>query len=283
MAVLAENRYGKSRVRLVKVTRQDGVHTVREWSVDLRIQGDYESCFRSGDNRDILPTDTMKNTVYALARTSAATGLEEFGTELVRHFMSNYPQAEAVEAGVEEKVWEHLLVDETGHPTAFQQQSSERSTAMVSETRDAHIKVESGIRSLVILKTANSAFTGYLKDGLTTLRESEDRLLGTDLSARWAYNSADVDFAAARQQVRQALLSCFAEHHSLSVQHTLFAMAEAVLHAVNNVDEITLTMPNKHCLLVDLGPFGLSNPNEIFVPTDEPHGYIEARVTREPR
>ncbi len=280
MAVLAENRYGKSRVRLVKVTRDRAVHTVREWSVNLLIQGDYESCFRSGDNSGVLPTDTMKNTVYSCARESFSTCIEDFARELVAHFLTNYAQAQAVTIEIKEKLWEHLKTDGHPHPTSFQQRSSELQTTSITATRGGELSVTSGLSGLVILKTAGSAFEGYIKDRLTTLRESSDRLFGTDVSATWTYATGDLPFEPLRAQVRDALLAAFSRHQSLSVQHTLFAMAESALAKVSSLAGITLTMPNKHCLLVDLTPFHQDNPSEIFVPIDEPHGYIEATVTR---
>lgn len=283
MASLAGNRYGKSRVRVVKVTRDAGVHTVREWSVNALIEGDYESCFRSGDNSDVLPTDTMKNTVYSIARGSSASMIEDFAKELVAHFLTNYAQSTAVDVEIKEKLWTRLEVNGHGHPTAFQQQSFELQTTSVHGARGAAVSVSSGLSGLVILKTTDSAFEGYIKDRLTTLRETSDRLFGTDVTASWLYASDNLDFAAARGAIRAALLKAFAEHKSLSVQHTLFAMAEAALAEVSAISEITLTMPNKHCLLIDLTPFGQDNPNEIFVPTEEPHGYIEAKVVRDSR
>jgi urate oxidase len=283
MASLAENRYGKSRVRLVKVTRNEGVHTVREWSVNILIQGDYESCFRSGDNSTVLATDTMKNTVYSLARDSSATCIEGFATELIAHFLSSYGQAEAVSVDINEKLWNRVEVNGHGHLTTFQQQSRELQTTSATGARGTTVLVASGLSGLVILKTAGSAFEGYIKDRLTTLRETADRLFGTDVTASWLYDADAVDFEQSRVAIRNALLAAFAGHQSLSVQHTLFAMAEATLEKVRSISEITLTMPNKHCLLIDLAPFGQDNPNEIFVPTEEPHGYIEAKVTRDSR
>src|SRR5262249_50499365 len=167
------------------------------------------------------------------------------------------------------------------HPTTFVQSRRELRTATITEKRDCKIDVVSGLDNLVIMKTANSAFAGYIKDSLTTLPETRDRLLGTAVSANWTYTSANVSFSALRTVVRSLLLATFAGHHSESVQHTLYAMAQSVLDKVPEVRDIQLTMPNKHCLLVDLSRFGQDNPNEIFVPTDEPHGYIEARVSRE--
>jgi urate oxidase len=280
MAPLADNRYGKHRVRVVKVTRQDGMHTVREWSVDILIEGDYDDAFRTGSNVDILPTDTMKNTVYSTARRSSASCIEEFAKDLIAHFLTTYGHADSVSVEIKEKAWTHLEIGGRPHPTSFQQSSGERQTTSVTGSRSSGLNVTSGLSDLVILKTADSAFAGYIKDPLTTLRETTDRLFGTDVTASWTYNSSDLPFAKLRAEIRASLLSAFADHKSLSVQHTLFAMAEAVLAQVSAVSDIKLTMPNKHCLLVDLSPFGQDNPNEIFVPTEEPHGYIEARVTR---
>jgi urate oxidase len=279
MALLADNRYGKHRVRVVKVTRQDGMHTVREWSVNVLVEGDYDDAFRTGSNVDILPTDTMKNTVYSIARRSRATCIEDFAKELIAHFLTTYSHADSVSIEIKEKAWTHLEIGGKPHPTSFQQSSAELQTTSVTGSRSG-LNIASGLSNLVILKTADSAFAGYIRDPLTTLRETTDRLFGTDVTASWTYNSSDLPFAEMRAKIRASLLATFADHKSLSVQHTLFAMAEAVLAQVPSVSDIKLTMPNKHCLLIDLSPFGQDNPNEIFVPTEEPHGYIEARVTR---
>ena len=143
------------------------------------------------------------------------------------------------------------------------------------------VEIHSGIENLIVLKTTGSAFEGYKKDRYTTLKETSDRILATALTARWTYRSADVAFGPCWQQAREAILNTFVERESPSVQHTAYAMGEAVLQAVPDITEIRLTLPNKHCLLVDLAPFGLDNPNEIFMPTDEPHGLIEVHLARQ--
>jgi urate oxidase len=249
--------------------------------VNVLIQGDYDDCFRTGSNSDILPTDTMKNTVYSLARDSGATCIEDFAKETIAHFLSSYKQAQSVAVDIKEKQWKHLVFGGQAHPTSFQQESGELQATSVAGSRDAAPAVTSGLSGLVILKTADSAFEGYIKDRLTTLRETNDRLFGTDVTASWTYDGDVLPFEQLRAEVRAALLHAFANHKSLSVQHTLFAMAEAALAEVASITDITLTMPNKHCLLIDLSPFGQENANELFVPTEEPHGYIEATVRRE--
>jgi len=281
MVKLAENRYGKSRVRLVSVKRHSDRHELRDWTVEVLLHGDYESCFTQGDNSKILPTDTMKNTVYSLARSSAASCIEEFAKELITFLLPQNPQVSQVEVTISESAWDHATAVGRHHPTTFVQASRESQTTKVAQERGRPFSVDSGLDNLVILKTAGSAFAGYIKDPLTTLQETRDRLFGTAVRANWVYTSANLPFAALRARIRELLIAAFAEHPSESVQHTLFAMAKNVLEHLPEIKDIRLTMPNKHYLLVDLSRFGQDNPNEIFVPTDEPHGYIEARVSRE--
>jgi len=281
MIALAENKYGKSRVRLVRVQRQPGRHDFREWTVEILLQGDFESCFVDGDNSKILPTDTMKNTVYSLARTSEADCMEEFGNELISFLLDRNPQVAAAEVKLAEKAWEHLTTGGKPHPTTFIQSSAELQTAEVSRTRAVGAAVWAGLENLVIMKTAGSEFAGFIEDSLTTLPEATDRLFGTAASARWKYLPSAKSFPALRTKIREILLAVFAGHTSKSVQHTLYAMGQAALEQVPEIDEIHLSMPNKHCLLFDLSRFGQDNPNEIFVPIDEPHGSIEARLRRQ--
>jgi urate oxidase len=280
MITLAENRYGKSRVRVVKVKRHPGRHELRDWTVEILLEGDFESCFTAGDNSKILPTDTMKNTVYSLARSSKAECMEEFGKELIVFLLERNPQVMVARANISEKAWEHLSTHGSPHPTTFLQSSGECQTAEIIANRSDPPTVRSGFDNLVILKTAGSEFVRFIKDSLTTLPESTDRLFGTAVKARWNYLSSTASFSALRSKIRETLLDVFAAHKSKSVQHTLYAMGERVLADVREIADIELTMPNKHCLLLDLSLFGQDNPNEIFVPIDEPHGYIEAHIRR---
>jgi urate oxidase len=280
MIALGENRYGKSRVRLVRVKRGKDQHDFREWTLEIMLEGDFESCFTEGDNSKILPTDTMKNTVYSLARKSAAGSMEEFAKEMIDFLLGRNPRVSRAEISVAEKLWERAVTLGKPHPTTFVQSSGERQTTKVTRAQKGKFAIVSGLENLVIMKTAGSGFEGYIQDSLTTLPPTSDRLLGTALRANWNYAPTDADFNKLRAKIREILLAVFAEHDSKSVQHTLYAMGEAVLKGVADVGEIELTMPNIHCLLVDLSRFGQDNPNEIFVPTDEPHGYIEARVRR---
>ncbi len=281
MIALAENSYGKSRVRLAKVKRHADHHDFCEWTIEILLEGDFESCFVAGDNSKILPTDTMKNTVYFLARTSSADCMEEFGKELVTYFLDRNPQVSAARVALSEKSWQHLYAGGKPHPTTFVQSSSERQTAEIAAARNGVPLVHAGLEDLVILKTAGSEFTGFIKDSLTTLPEVTDRLFGTSVRARWRYSSASLDFAALRTRIRDILLNVFAGHTSKSVQHTVYAMGEAALSNVPEIEDVVLMMPNKHYLLADLSRFGQDNPNEIFVPIDEPHGTIEARLRRQ--
>ena len=280
MFELAENRYGKSRIRVMKVIRGTEAHELRDWTVEVMLRGDFESAHVDGDNSKLLPTDTMKNTVYSLARSSQASSMEEFAKELVDFLLLRNAQVSSVSVEIRSALWKRLAVDGKPHPSSFMRGSGEDQTTRVEREQDGTFRITSGLENMVLLKTANSGFAGYIKDSLTTLKETDDRLLGTAVRARWNYFSDDLPFEEVRNRIREAMLKAFAEHDSKSVQQTLYAMAEAALEASEEVREIEIVMPNKHCLLVDLSRFGQDNPNEIFVPTDEPHGSIEARVRR---
>jgi len=280
MAHLGENRYGKSRVRVMKVVRHESHHAMKEWNVQVLLHGDFETAFTQADNSKVLPTDTMKNTVYWLARESSASTLEEFALELAHHLLTNNPPVSRVSVEIEEKGWAQLHIGPALHPTTYKMGGPELQTTNVVVARDAAPTIWSGIDGLVILKTTHSEFTGYVKDKLTTLPESTDRIFGTRATIEWEYTSRPADFTSPRNAVTEILLKVFAEHHSLSVQHTLYDMGEAVLAGVPEIARVKLTMPNLHCLLVDLSRFGQDNPNQIFVPIDEPHGYIEATIER---
>jgi urate oxidase len=282
MITLGDNRYGKSRVRLVHVKRERETHELRDWTLEVLLEGDFQTCFTEGDNSKILPTDTMKNTVYSLARRSPAASIEEFAKELIDFLLARNPQVWHGEVTVSEKAWEHALVESDPHPTTFVQSSLERQTTKVDRAQGGPFSVVSGLEDLILMKTAGSGFEGYLQDSLTTLAPTSDRLFATALRARWFYQPVEVGFDRLRAQIREILVAAFAGHASKSVQHTLYAMGERVLERVAEVKEIELAMPNIHCLLVDLSRFGQDNPNEVFVPTDEPHGYIEARICRQP-
>jgi len=280
MIELAENRYGKSRVRLMKVTRGLEGNDLREWTVQVLLTGDFDSAHYDGDNSKILPTDTMKNTVYSVARNSKAISMEDYAKELVDFLLRRNPQVSAVSVAVEGAMWKRLTIDGKPHPTSFMRGSGEVQTTTVSRHRMGDFHIHSGLKNLVVMKTADSGFEGYIKDELTTLKETDDRLFCTAVSAEWRYTSPGLDFDATRKALREAMLKAFAEHTSKSVQETLYSMGKSALEQVAAADQIDIAMPNKHCLLVDLSRFGQDNPNEIFVPTDEPAGQIEARVRR---
>ena len=268
------NQYGKTKIRLTQVLRTGGKHEVVELSVNILFQGDFVASYTQADNGIVLPTDTMKNTVYALARWKPIHSIEEFARDLATHFLGRVERLMEIQVTIEQRPWARI----SGHGSAFLLGGNDQRITKLVASRNGE-SVTSGIRGLEILKTADSAFAGFAKDELTTLPETHDRLLGTVLDAEWTYRSLDIDFNAEHSRIRSVLLDCFADHVSKSVQHTLYDMAVAALGKGDILTEMHLVMPNKHRLLVDLLKFGLDNPNQIFVPTDEPSGYIEARVS----
>jgi urate oxidase len=280
-ARLLDNSYGKSAVRLTKVRRDSagGRHELIELEVAIALEGDFETAHRRGDNSKVLPTDTMKNTVYALAKDHPLDTIEEFGLHLARHFVSTQPQVSRARVSIASMNWTRAVVQGREHPHCFVKGSEERAVCAVTVWRMG-TAVESGFDGLVLLKTTDSAFAGFPRDRYTTLKDTDDRIFATSVWARWEYASSEPDFAGARAAIRTAMLETFAGHHSLSVQQTLYAMGEAALGASAAISRIRISMPNQHRILVDLSPLGLANQNEVFVTTSEPYGLIEATVGR---
>ena len=278
-AALSETSYGKSRIRLVRVTRHGDRHELRDFTVAVAFEGHYDTSYTDGDNRDVLPTDTMKNTVYALAARDGVGEPEAFAGALGRHFVDRNPKLDRVVIDVVDHGWTRIAIGDREHGRAFVRRGPELRTARVVSGRQRS-QVVAGVTDLVIMKTSNSAFAGFPRDEFTTLPETRDRLFVTSLDATWTYGDQDIDFAAVFQSVRTTLLETFAQHDSLSVQHTLYAMGQVVLGTIDAVASIRLEMPNRHHLPIDLTRFGMENRNEVFVATEEPHGLIKATLSR---
>ena len=280
MAKLSSHRYGKARVRVMKILRDGPVHTLKEVDVSVILEGDFASSYISGDNSKVVATDTIKNTINVFAKQHLGEEIERFAVVVGEHFLKDYEQVREVEVEISERRWERLKINGEPHPHSFAASSEARMMTCVTCSRSGHI-VRSGIRDLLILKSTGSGFENYPKCSYTTLPETADRILATSFSATWTYKSAPKNYSRANETIQDAMLKVFANNFSPSAQTTLFQMAEAALAICPEISEVKLAMPNKHCLLIDLKPFGLENRNEDFVPTDEPHGQIEAVVTRD--
>jgi urate oxidase len=285
---LIAHRYGKSRVRLMKILRDGDVHTIKELSARVLLEGDFDRSYTHAENAQVVATDTMKNTVYVLAQQHLGYENEPFARQLAAHFLERHAHVSAVTVELEERLWTRLQVaraaasDPQPHPHGFIQSEVLRPFTRLRASRPDVWDHESGVRDLILLKSTASGFAGFHRDELTTLPETGERILASAVRATWAWGPGrePASYRAAQRAILEALLVPFAGRYSPSVQATLFEMGTAALEACPEIARITLTMPNLHCLPVDLARFGRTNQHEIFVPTDEPHGDIEATVSR---
>ena len=271
---LESNSYGKSSVRLSKVVRGAARHELIELTVDISLEGDFAASYEGGDNRNVVATDSMKNTVYVLAAENRFTCGEEFAPLLGRHFVQTYPQVKRAAVRVEQDVWERI------DRITFVGAGAERRVCNVS-CEKGQCDLTAGIAGLKVLKTTDSEFKDFVTDRYRTLKDTGDRILASMVDATWSYGAVTVDGDAAYAAIRAAMLKAFAGHHSLSVQQTLLEMGKAALSACPQMTWIDIAMPNQHRIPFDLRPFGLENKNEIFVTTSEPYGLIRGRVRRD--
>jgi urate oxidase len=276
---LGQNNYGKSEVRLVKVRRDRARHDLWDLTVHVALEGDFERAHVGGDNTGLLATDTMRNTVYALAKDHLTESIEAFGLRLVDHFLEAGPTVERAQVRIASHPWERIEVNGRGHEHSFVRGSGERIATMRGDGGGERW-VEAGIDDLMVLKTTNSGWEGFIKERYTTLSETNDRILATKINANWTYGDASVDFDRLWRGVRGRILETFTDHYSPSVQNTLYRIGEAVLEGFPEIEKIHLSLPNKHHLLYDLERFGMENEGEIFHATSEPYGLIEGTIER---
>lgn len=276
---LIQHNYGKAKVRALKVFRAGKIHSIKELEVQVMLQGDFDASFTKADNRLVVATDSIKNMVNVFAKQKLGAETELFGIVLCEHFLKTYKHVNRVEVSLTEHCWDRISVGGKPHAHSFLEKSAAKPFAKIVATRK-EMTVESGIEELFILKSTGSGFEDFLRDEFTTLPETSDRICATKLNATWTYVKKPKSYAKTNGKILDEMLAVFAKNFSPSVQVTLFQMGEAALKVAPEISKVHIAMPNKHCLLINLKPFGLENKNELFVPTDEPHGQIEGTVAR---
>ncbi|WP_089943905.1 factor-independent urate hydroxylase [Candidatus Entotheonella palauensis] len=275
-----QQRYGKANVRVLRLHRQGDYHEVREVRVKVTLDGEFTRAYTQADNAPVVTTDSMKNLVQVLALEHLARANEPFSLAIAQCFLDRYAHVAKALVEIDETSWSRMQVDGQPHDHSFVKAEGGTPFAAVTVTRSSQ-DIVAGIRDFQIMKTTQSGFVGYVRDEYTTLPETTDRILATRLQAAWRFKSAQpTDYAAVTKAIRAALLQVFATTYSDSVQDSVYRMGEAALVAAPDIAEITLSMPNIHYLPISLSHFGLETQDQLFLPTDEPNGHIEATMRR---
>jgi urate oxidase len=279
---LGHNQYGKAETRVVRVYRDSDPHEIVDYNVSVALVGDFAEIHLTGDNGKCLTTDATKNTVNAFAKEQgeAARQPESFGLALARHFVDDVEPVIRARIKLEMYPWNRLEHGGTPSPHAFSREGSYVRTATVT-CDGSRAWVVSGVKELVLLKTTDSEFHGFLHDRYTTLQPTHDRIMATSVTSQWWHTSEDVDWGKSFGTTMATMTDVFAGHHSLALQQTLYAMGEAIIEGQPSIAEVRFSLPNRHHFVIDLSPFGLDNPNEVFHADDRPYGYIEGTVRRQ--
>lgn len=278
--ILGKNQYGKAENRVVRIYRDAPRHEIHDVNVSTCLRGDFSAAHLTGDQADVLPTDTQKQTAYAYAKEKGLLSIEDYGLALARHFVSDVEPVQAARIEIDEYAWERAVVDGAEHNHAWIRKGQEVRTAAVTVDADGEWVV-GGLKDLIILKSTGSEFAGFLEDPYTILKPTHDRVMATSLVAQWRFTATDVDWEAVYAGIKTHLVKQFAVAQSLALQQTLYEMGKAVLTAYPQIAEVRLSAPNKHHFVYDLSPFGLENNKEVFHADDRPYGLIQATVTRD--
>lgn len=276
---LVKNRFGKARVRVMRINKTGTHHDVSELTVQVTLEGDFARAYTDADNSTSISTDTTKNIINVIARENVALGTEDFCQVLADKFLTTYPQVDSVFVRAAETKWDRLAFDGTPHPHAFVLDANGKPFVELTATRQA-ATLASGIDGFTFMKATQSGWENFVKDRYTTIKETHDRICATRMVARWAWSAVPANYASANKTILDTLIHEFATTYSPSVQNSLYRMGEAALAAVPEIAEISMACPNIHYLLMDLSAFGHDNENLVFLPTDEPHGQIECTVGR---
>ncbi|MET9606608.1 factor-independent urate hydroxylase [Streptomyces sp. NPDC006512] len=291
--ILGQNQYGKAENRVVKITRDGDTHHIKDLNVSVALSGDMDDVHYSGSNANVLPTDTTKNTVYAFAKEYGIESAEQFGIHLARWFVNSQEPIQKARIRIEEYSWSRIATSDANSKFIGSDEVNHSFVRNGGETRVTQItydgknwEVISGLKDLVVMNSTNSEFWGYVKDKYTTLKEAYDRILATQVSARWRFAWSDDEqrmpnWEKSYAETRKHMLQAFAETYSLSLQQTLYQMGSRIINHRSEIDEVRFSLPNKHHFLVDLEPFGLKNDNEVYFAADRPYGLIEATVLRD--
>ena len=278
--ILGDNQYGKAESRLVRIYRDSARHEIRDLNVTTALRGPFEPAYLVGDQSNVLPTDTQKNTAFAFAKSKGIASIESFGLELARHFVQDVDPVEGARIEIEEYAWERAIVDGAEHDHTWLRKGQEIRTAAVTADASGEYVI-GGFKELVILKSTGSEFAGFLTDDYTTLAETHDRVMATALDAKWRFTTTDAAWDVIYRDIKTILVREFATLQSLALQQTLWHMGKAVLEAYPSIAEVRLKAPNRHHLSYDIGQFGLDNSNEVFIAADRPYGLIEATILRD--
>jgi urate oxidase len=283
--ILGDIQYGKAENRVVRIYRDTARHEIRDLNVSTALRGPFEPAYLEGNQTNVLPTDTQKNTAFAFAKSQGVEAIEDFGLALARHFVNDVDPVEGARIEIEEYAWERAVVDGVEHDHTWLRKGQEIRTAAVTvDATGEH--VVGGFKDLVLLKSTGSEFAGFLTDEYTTLQETHDRVMATSLVAQWRFTLAPAELATVDWNdtyagIKRIMVKQFATLQSLALQQTLWHMGRAVLEAYPFIAEVKMKAPNKHHFVVDLAPFGLDNPGEVFIAADRPYGLIEATVLRD--
>jgi len=279
--ILGENQYGKAENRVVRIYRDSARHEIRDLNVSTALRGPFDPAYLDGNQTNVLPTDTQKNTAFAFAKSKGVQAIEDFGLDLARHFVHDVAPVEGARVEIEEYAWQRAVVDGVEHDHTWLRTGQEIRTAAITVDASGEYVI-GGLKDLVLLKSTGSEFAGFLEDEFTTLQETHDRVMATSLVAKWRFSSTEgIDWDETYAGIKRIMVKEFATLQSLALQQTLWHMGRSVLEAYPFIAEVKLKAPNKHHFAVDLSPFELENPGEVFIAADRPYGLIEATVLRD--
>nr|CAA30378.1 unnamed protein product [Rattus norvegicus] len=272
---LSELAMGRTWSKLLHIQRDGKYHSIKEVATSVQLTLRSKKDYLHGDNSDIIPTDTIKNTVHVLAKFKGIKSIETFAMNICEHFLSSFSHVTRAHVYVEEVPWKRFEKNGVKHVHAFIHTPTELTSVTWSRVRNGPPIIHSGIKDLKVLKTTQSGFEGFIKDQFTTLPEVKDRCFATQVYCKWRYQNRDVDFEATWGRCPDIVLKKFAGpydrgEYSPSVQKTLYDIQVLTLSQLPEIEDMEIAFQTFTTLTSTCPKWGSINKEEVLLPLDNP-------------
>jgi urate oxidase/2-oxo-4-hydroxy-4-carboxy-5-ureidoimidazoline decarboxylase len=251
------NYYGKGDVTVYRLHRDgavpEGCCPVFGANVMMLLYGDaFWPTYTTGDNTNLVATDSMKNFIQRETLNYTGFHLEGYCRFLCDKFLTTYPHTAGAQVAASEIPY--LGVGEGG--MSFAPAGPDRAFARVEMSRSAAgldiVEVRSGIRGFRLLRLGGSAFHGFVRDQYTTLPDIKNRPLHMWLDVEWSYTGFEAAFRDSASQeepvaksVRYIVHDVFAGFESGSIQEVIYQIGCRVLEDIAAISQIDLEANNR--------------------------------------
>jgi len=243
------NYYGKGDVIVYRL-RRDGKSPCPVFgaSVMMLLYGNaFWPTYTTGDNTNLIATDSMKNFIQRETLNFTGNDLESYALFLAEKFLRTYPQTEGIQVSATEIPYDPIPAGSM----AFAPGGPNRAIARLELRREGTelrtVEARSGIQGFRLLRLGGSAFCGFVRDQYTTLSDIKNRPLHMWLDLEWWYSTPDAACSEGKTtaRVRETVQQVFQSFESGSIQEVIYQIGSRILAEIPTICEVHLEANNR--------------------------------------